>query len=182
MLLSAAHVIADGNPQEGTETYGTKTILVMGFRPGTETVEYSIPAKVVSVNPKMDWVVMELERTHPAMWFSQFSDNLPRLGEDVWCVGSPLLDAGTLTKGIVSHPQRTPSISEDKSVTYIHSDATVLEGNSGGGMFRADGVCVGIVVRRNGLNSSAYALSTRYIHESMHESLIVPDWIPQFVP
>lgn len=179
-MVSAAHIFEDP-PVNGLSTYGAKRVSVVGYAPGTESVDWIQSARVVFVQPEEDWIVLELESAHPSMRFASFSDRLPTIGADVWCVGSPLMDAGTVTRGIVSHPDRKPSISPNPKIRYIHSDAVGTEGNSGGGMFGADGVCYGIVVRKNALNSTSYAFSTRYIHEGIRGSLLPVQPLPPFI-
>lgn len=182
-LLTAAHLIADSKDMDDPKTtYGTKTINVIGFSPSTETVEYGVNAKLVTLDPKHDWALLEVDCVADGMRFSEFSDRLPTMGETVWAVGSPMFDAGTLTKGIVSHPDRIPAVAHDQMIRYIHSDLMCAEGSSGGGLFDDRGVCIGIVVRKHPNNSTAYSFSTFYINEDLNSSLLgAPDLMPKFI-
>lgn len=68
---------------------------------------------------------------------------LPKQGDDVFVIGSPL-DVGlesTLTKGIVSHPNRIM-----EGLPFIQSDANIYGGNSGGPMIDMNGKVIGITV------------------------------------
>ena len=68
---------------------------------------------------------------------------LPKQGDDVFVIGSPL-DIGlesTLTKGIVSHPNRIM-----EGLPFIQSDVNILGGNSGGPMIDMNGKVIGITV------------------------------------
>jgi len=179
-MLTAAHLFADGDHDSGNCTYGTKPISVIGFRPGTEKVVYGVGAKILAIDPKKDWAVLELTSREEGMCFSKFADRLPKIGEDVWMVGSPLLDAGTVSKGIVCHPDRKPSVCLDRNLNFIHTDAAGAEGSSGGGLFDTNGICIGIVVRKNPVNKTMYAFSTYYIHEELHGLSLKPELFPPF--
>lgn len=65
------------------------------------------------------------------------------IGDEVWVVGSALGVPKTVSKGVVV------AVLEDDldgaRFTVYRTDATVLPGNSGGGMFNADGCLIGIV-------------------------------------
>jgi S1-C subfamily serine protease len=179
-MLTAAHVIQDECSPEEVPTYGTERIGIIGYHPGTEIVSYITTATLVAIDPKNDWALLAVESEYPAMDFSVFADRLPIIGEDVWCIGSPLLDGGTISKGIVCHPDRTPAASSDNSLKFIHTDAAGAVGSSGGGLFDTDGVCIGIVVRKNLANNTMYAFSTYYIHEQMHGMSLTPEPFPLF--
>lgn len=182
--LTAAHVIADGDymasdPQ--SLTYGKEMIHITGYRPGTEVMEYTTTGKVIAISPEEDWAVLEVAEEKWGMEFSSFSDSLPTIGESVWAIGSPMFDSGTISRGIVCHPARKPAIETKNPVAYIHTDAAGTLGSSGGGLFTDNGVCVGIIVRKNPLNDTMYAVPTRLIHESLHGMFIPPDPFPPFV-
>lgn len=179
-MITAAHVLAD-TCTEGNQTYGTAEIHIIGYAAGTERITYATRGNLVALDPKQDWAIVSVGTELPGMRFSIFADSLPKIGEDVWTVGSPLFDAGTLSRGIVSHPDRNPAICGDKELRFIHTDAAGTVGNSGGGLFDKNGICIGIVVRRNSISGTMYAVSTYYIHEWLHESLLSPDLSPPFI-
>lgn len=183
-VVTAAHLIADSDDTEDpTTTHGTKPITVIGFVPSTEIVEYGVRAKLITLNPTHDWALLEADRVASGMRFAEFSDKLPTIGETVWAVGSPLFDAGTLTKGIVSHPNITPALSRKSGVNYIHSDLMCAKGNSGGGLFDERGVCIGIVVRLHPHNNTTYSISTFYINEDLKSLMLgPPSLLPKFIP
>ncbi len=64
----------------------------------------------------------------------------PRVGEDVYALGSPFGErlSGTLTRGVLS------SRRVFEGVAYLQSDAAVNPGNSGGPLIDADGRVLGI--------------------------------------
>lgn len=75
------------------------------------------------------------------------SSNL-KSGQTILALGSPLgaAYASTMTKGIVSAPNRTLSISQtnNQNVQVIQTDAAINPGNSGGALIDLSGEVVGI--------------------------------------
>jgi S1-C subfamily serine protease len=181
--LTAAHVLADGDPNDpkSTLTYGKQIIHITGYVPGTEDLDYTTTAKLVAIDPKQDWAVLEVAEEKSGMQFSKFARHLPRIGEAVWSIGSPMFDAGTISRGVVCHPRRNPAVESEFSARYIHTDAAGTFGSSGGGLFTDDGLCVGIVVRKNPMNDTMYAVPTGVIEESLCAMFLPPDPMPPFV-
>lgn len=67
------------------------------------------------------------------------------VGDYVVAIGNPLGElGGTVTDGIISALARKVTI-EDTQMTLLQTNAQVNPGNSGGGLFNADGELVGIV-------------------------------------
>ena len=72
------------------------------------------------------------------------SDKLA-VGETVLAVGNPLGElSGTVTNGIVSALNREVTVNNQK-MTLIQTNASISPGNSGGGLFNAEGDLIGIV-------------------------------------
>ncbi|MBE5780725.1 MAG: PDZ domain-containing protein [Clostridiales bacterium] len=70
------------------------------------------------------------------------------LGENVFVIGNPLGQlGGTVTRGIISALDREITLSGE-TMNLLQTDAAVNPGNSGGGMFDANGKLVGIVVAK----------------------------------
>ena len=76
------------------------------------------------------------------------SDSL-KVGQSVMAVGNPLGElGGTVTGGMISALNRSVTIQGSSSVntmSLIQMDASVSPGNSGGGLFNANGELIGIV-------------------------------------
>jgi len=180
-MMTAAHVISDSEEGKPQTTYGTKIIHITGYKPGTEDLEYTTTAKLVAISPEEDWALLHVAEEKSGMEFVDFATFLPRIGQSVWAVGSPLFDAGTISRGVVCHPSRKPAISPDSKMRFIHTDATGTGGSSGGGLFTDDGVCIGIVVRRNPMNDTMYSVPTYLIHESICAMFLPPEPMPIFV-
>jgi S1-C subfamily serine protease len=67
----------------------------------------------------------------------------PSFGEEVWVIGHPLGKyTNSITRGIVSHPQREDGIFGG---LWMQHDAGTIGGNSGGPVFDSKGRLVGIV-------------------------------------
>lgn len=67
------------------------------------------------------------------------------VGDYVVAIGNPLGTlGGTVTDGIISALAREVTI-EDKSMTLLQTNAQISPGNSGGGLFNANGELIGIV-------------------------------------
>lgn len=67
------------------------------------------------------------------------------VGDYVVAIGNPLGElGGTVTDGIISALAREVTI-EDKQMTLLQTNAQISPGNSGGGLFNANGELVGIV-------------------------------------
>lgn len=104
-----------------------------------------IPAQVVALDEVTDLAVVRVERKGlPA---ARFQQELPRPGELVLAMGSPLGFANSVTVGVVSGLSREipGSATQTRSlVDLIQTDAAISPGNSGGALVDADGEVVGI--------------------------------------
>lgn len=68
-----------------------------------------------------------------------------QVGETVYAIGNPTGTlGGTVTKGIVSAKERNITV-DNKEMTLMQIDAAVNNGNSGGGVYTADGYLIGMV-------------------------------------
>jgi serine protease Do len=68
-----------------------------------------------------------------------------KLGEDVIVIGNPLGTlGGTVTRGIIGGLAREIVVG-NYSMTVLQTDASINSGNSGGGMFDANGLLIGII-------------------------------------
>lgn len=182
-MITAAHCICDRNATaETADTYGTKTISVIGYHVGKETIQYGRTAKLIAIDPIHDWAVLSIETPADGMSFVEFSASLPTIGESVWCVGSPLGDAGSISRGIICHPWRTKPTGLNTTAPFLHTDAAGTFGNSGGALFNDKGVCIGIVLRKHPTNDTMYAISSYLLQEDLCSLLLGVDPMPLFVP
>jgi len=98
--------------------------------------------EVIRVDEIRDVALVKSRGKFKEKYFS-LNTILPKQGDDVFVIGSPL-DIGlesTLTKGIVSHPNRIM-----EGLPFIQSDVNILGGNSGGPMIDMNGKVIGITV------------------------------------
>ncbi|MDN5858488.1 MAG: trypsin-like peptidase domain-containing protein [Pseudonocardia sp.] len=105
----------------------------------------SSPGTVLATDPTTDLAVIRTVRTDlPTI---EFRTELPRPGETVLAIGSPLGFEGTVTAGIVSALNRQIPGSAAQSralVDLIQVDAAISPGNSGGALIDAAGRVIGI--------------------------------------
>jgi len=100
-------------------------------------------AKILGVSECSDLAVIDLEGD--GYNYLAWSDQTPKVGEDVYAAGFPLGDPEfTLTRGIVSKAKATPYMSVTSVDNVIEHDAAIKPGNSGGPLVTPDGKVVGI--------------------------------------
>lgn len=101
-------------------------------------------ATIVGSDSTSDIAVIKIEATGLTPAVIGNSDALA-VGETVVAVGNPL---GTLsnsvTDGIISALNREVTV-EDNDMTLLQTDASISPGNSGGGLFNANGELIGVV-------------------------------------
>lgn len=113
------------------------------------TVEYAdgtrSPATVLATDAVTDLAVLRTDRT--GLPVAEFRLELPRPGDVVLSMGSPLGFENSVTAGIVSglHRQIPGSAARSRSlVDLIQTDAPISPGSSGGALFDTEGRVVGI--------------------------------------
>jgi S1-C subfamily serine protease len=101
-------------------------------------------AQVVGCDPHTDLAVLKLtgRRFHPI----RFGDSQAiQPGDSVVAIGNPLGFEQSVSMGIVSAIRTGPfRVGEQTLGDMIQTDAAINQGNSGGGLFAADGKLVGI--------------------------------------
>lgn len=94
------------------------------------------------------------------------------VGEDVIAIGNPLGELrGTATAGIISATSRTVTV-EDQEMTLIQTDAAINSGNSGGGLFNANGQLIGIVnakVSSSGVEGLGFAIPLNSVLKEIND-------------
>ncbi|HYH32580.1 MAG TPA: trypsin-like peptidase domain-containing protein [Pseudonocardia sp.] len=116
------------------------TDVVVDYADGT-----SSPGTVVAGDEFTDIAVVRTERGNLPV--PEYRTELPRPGEPVLAIGSPLGYEGTVTAGIVSALNRQiPGSAAQSSalVDLIQVDAAISPGNSGGALLDAQGRVIGI--------------------------------------
>lgn len=104
----------------------------------------SYEGKLIGTDEESDIAVVKIEATELKAATLGNSDKLV-VGELSIVIGNPLGTlGGTVTDGIISALDREIDIDGDK-MTLLQTNAAVNPGNSGGGLFNANGELVGIV-------------------------------------
>lgn len=104
----------------------------------------SYDATVVGADSTSDIAVLKIDATGLTPAVIGDSDKLA-VGERTVAVGNPLGTlSNTVTQGIVSALNRQVTV-EDNDMTLIQTDASISPGNSGGGLFNANGELIGVV-------------------------------------
>ena len=113
------------------------------LRDGTE-----YEAKLIGNDSKTDTAVIKIEAT--GLKYAVLGDSSKlEVGDLAVVIGNPLGElGGTVTSGIISALEREITIS-GKKMNLIQTDAGVNPGNSGGGLFNANGELVGIVTAKS---------------------------------
>jgi S1-C subfamily serine protease len=113
------------------------------------TIDYadgtSSPGKVLATDAVTDLAV--IRTTRGGLPVPQYRTQLPRPGETVLAIGSPLGFENTVTAGIVSglNRQIPGSASQGQAlVDLIQVDAAISPGNSGGALLDANGAVIGV--------------------------------------
>ena len=106
--------------------------------------DQSYDATVVGVDSTSDIAVLKIDTTGLTPAVIGDSDKLA-VGETTVAVGNPLGTlSNTVTQGIVSALNRQVTV-EDNNMTLIQTDTSISPGNSGGGLFNANGELIGVV-------------------------------------
>lgn len=106
--------------------------------------ETSYEAKLIGSDEDNDIALLKIDATGlSAAEIGNSSDLV--VGDYVIAIGNPLGTlGGTVTDGIISALAREVTI-ENKNLTLLQTNAQISPGNSGGGLFNAEGKLVGIV-------------------------------------
>lgn len=101
-------------------------------------------AVLVGTDPQTDIAVLKVEASDLSPATIGSSDDI-RVGEIAIAIGNPLGSlGGTVTTGIISAVGREITINNE-TMTLLQTDAAINSGNSGGGLFDANGQLIGIV-------------------------------------
>ncbi len=100
----------------------------------------------VACDSRKDLVILALEKDWPADPLS-LSVGTPRLGEDVFAVGTPKGLTETVTRGIVSQVRSAAELGAENlapTTKIVQTDAFVTYGSSGGPLCLATGKVIGV--------------------------------------
>jgi serine protease Do len=101
-----------------------------------------LPARIIGEDSGTDLAVLKVAAGHP-LPFVRFGDSdTAEVGDWVMAIGNPFGLGGTVTMGIVS--ARNRDIQQGPYDSFIQTDASINEGNSGGPLFDMAGKVIGI--------------------------------------
>ena len=142
LIMTNAHVVTN-SADANIDPHDVKPAdqMYVRFADGNQ-----VPATMVGYDLFSDVAVIRVqgssERLHPV----PLGDSAAvRVGEPVAAIGSPFLEAGSLSVGVVSAINRSLSSGTGFAIPgAIQTDAAINHGNSGGPLFDAAGQVVGI--------------------------------------
>ena len=149
---------------------------------GADTITLHLPdgrkAKVEPVVVREAWDLALLRTPKTALdGLPLSSASQPDMGEKVFTIGCPLDLGHSLSRGVVSNPQRRL---EEKLL--IQSDLTVNDGNSGGPLINHDGQVLGVVMgswkEGTGVN---FAIPAARLQILLGQTGIAPDPLRQAI-
>lgn len=140
-IITNAHVVEDGDEYSVVTYDGT---------------EYT--ATLVGSDSKGDIAVLKIEATGLTAATIGDSDEIA-VGDTAIVIGNPLGTlGGTVTDGIISATNREITINNE-TMNLIQTNAAINSGNSGGGLFDANGNLIGIVnAKESGTTSSGTSI------------------------
>ena len=106
-----------------------------------------VNAKVVNYDAERDIAVIKITDDVKMPGIAQLGDSSTvKAGEEVIAIGNPLGKefSSTVTKGIVSSPNRKMKTENGNVLDYIQTDAAMNPGNSGGPLINSKGEVIGI--------------------------------------
>lgn len=136
---SGVIVTADGYIVTNNHVIEDSSRITVTLRDGTQ-----YDATLVGTDEKTDLAVLKIDASglQPAV-FSSSSDL--KVGEQAIVIGNPLGQlGGSVTSGIISALDREITV-DGHTMALLQTDAAVNPGNSGGGLFNANGELVGII-------------------------------------
>lgn len=134
-ILTARHAV------ERTE--GGKTVIPEQIMVLTNDLE-ELPATLIGVDGFLDIAVYQVkqEHSHSLLEPTPFGDREPKPGDEVFTVGYPLGWGPALGFGRIGNPNTfLPTVQS----RLMQLDLSACSGNSGGGLFNAQGEIVGVV-------------------------------------
>ena len=136
---SGVIVTADGYIVTNNHVIEDSSRITVTLRDGTQ-----YDATLVGTDEKTDLAVLKIDASglQPAVFGS--SSDL-KVGEQAIVIGNPLGQlGGSVTSGIISALDREITV-DGHTMALLQTDAAVNPGNSGGGLFNANGELVGII-------------------------------------
>jgi Do/DeqQ family serine protease len=103
----------------------------------------SVDAKLIGSDPPSDLALLKIEQTGLSA-LALADSNQVQVGDVVLAIGNPLGIGQTVTMGIISAKSRRTGLSDGSFEDFLHTDAPINRGNSGGALIDSSGNLVGI--------------------------------------
>ena len=149
ILSNDGYIVTNNHVVDGAENITVRT---------QSGDEYT--AQLIGTDSKTDLAVIRVEATGLTPAVLADSENI-QVGELAMAIGNPLGQlGGTVTSGIISAKGREITI-DGESMNLLQTSAAVNPGNSGGGLFNAQGQLVGVVNAKStgsGVEGLAFAI------------------------
>lgn len=131
----------------------------------------SYDAKLIGDDEESDLAVLKIEAS--GLTPATFGDSSTlQVGDAAIAIGNPLGElGGTVTTGIISATDRQIEV-QNKTMTLLQTDAAINAGNSGGGLFDANGNLIGIVdakVSSEGVEGLGFAIPISNALDTINE-------------
>ena len=141
----------------------------------------SLQAKIIAHSKKYDLALLQIKAdTIPQTTFSHViaKDDSTQRGETVFVVGNPYMFDANLTKGILSSTNRVLHWDEDNTdIPYYGVDAGVNPGNSGGALYNADGILIGVPgASIRGATGLGFAIPAKLIRQILSDNCYENVW------
>ncbi len=104
----------------------------------------SYKAEVIGTAPKSDIALIKIDTDEKLSYIPFGDSNSAKIGEWVLAVGNPFNLTSTVTAGIISAKSRDLNEFDDKTQSFIQTDAAINPGNSGGALVNTRGELIGI--------------------------------------
>lgn len=169
-VITNYHVVYDGDSL-GNETTAHISDEIKLYLYGGEVASGAIAATYLGGAMNYDIAVLKVEgsevlKESSARAVVAANSDAITVGETAYAIGNPEGEGISVSRGVVSVDAEYIDIksSDDKtnlSMLEIRTDASVNHGNSGGGLFNADGKLIGIVnakTEEDGVEGMGYAI------------------------
>jgi len=101
-----------------------------------------LSAIIIGIDKQTDIALIKVDTTHPLFPVQLGNSETIRVGDWILAIGNPFGLGGSVTAGIISAKSR--DIASGPYDSYIQTDASINQGNSGGPMFNLQGEVIGI--------------------------------------
>jgi S1-C subfamily serine protease len=147
LILTNAHVVTNSATVANPVSVKRAQQVWVRFQDGNQ-----VPAKIIGFDLFDDVALVQV--SDPQVELAPVplgNSNAVHVGEPVAAIGSPFLEAGSLSVGVVSAVNRAiPSSLTNYSIPgEIQTDAAINHGNSGGPLFNSAGQVIGINAQIN---------------------------------